>query len=155
MQCQHVSPLMNRDSHVHSALKIRSDKGTSFWQCFSTIPFIHHHHLLHRNSTMSQAKFDTAVKIVQSLPKDGPVKPTQDDQLIFYKYYKQATIGDCNTSRPGILDFVGKAKWDAWDSVKGTSKEDAMTEYVKAFKELLEKTNNEESKKYIAEIDAA
>jgi hypothetical protein len=34
-----------------------------------------------RKHKMSEAKFDKAVKIVQSLPKDGPIKPTQDDQL--------------------------------------------------------------------------
>jgi len=59
-----------------------------------------------------KAKFDKAVTIVQNLPKDGPVKPSQDDQLYFYKYYKQATIGEVNTARPsGLLDFAGKAKW--------------------------------------------
>ncbi|THV07268.1 Acbp from Moniliophthora Perniciosa [Dendrothele bispora CBS 962.96] len=104
---------------------------------------------------MSQTKFDTAVKIVQSLPKDGPIKPSQDDQLLFYKYYKQATIGDCNTARPGMLDFVGKAKWDAWNGVKGTSKEEAMKKYVEALLEILKKTENEEAKKYVAELEAA
>ncbi|EEB92840.1 hypothetical protein MPER_08588, partial [Moniliophthora perniciosa FA553] len=60
---------------------------------------------------MSKAKFDKAVEIVQSLPKDGPIKPTQDEQLYFYKYFKQATVGDVNISRPGLMDFTGKAKW--------------------------------------------
>lgn len=35
----------------------------------------------------------------------------------FYKYYKQGTVGDVNTARPGMLDFTGKAKWDAWKEV--------------------------------------
>jgi diazepam-binding inhibitor (GABA receptor modulator, acyl-CoA-binding protein) len=52
---------------------------------------------------MSAAKFDEAVKIVGSMPKDGPVQPTQDDQLKFYGLFKQATIGDVNTSRPGMM----------------------------------------------------
>lgn len=52
---------------------------------------------------MSAAKFDQAVKIVGSMPKDGPVQPTQDDQLKFYGLFKQATIGDVNTSRPGMM----------------------------------------------------
>ncbi|KAJ8519053.1 hypothetical protein ONZ45_g3944 [Pleurotus djamor] len=101
------------------------------------------------------AAFEKAVAIVQSLPKDGPIKPTQDDQLFFYKYYKQATVGDVNTSRPGMLDFVGKAKWDAWKEVEGTSKEEAQKKYVEKLKEILEKAGTEESKKFIAEIDAA
>ncbi|TFK50022.1 acyl-CoA-binding protein [Heliocybe sulcata] len=104
---------------------------------------------------MSQAKFDKAVSIVQSLPKDGPIKPTQEEQLYFYKYYKQATVGDVNTSRPGMMDFTGKAKWDAWKSAEGTSKEDAMAKYVEKLLEILKKADNEESKKYAAEIEAA
>lgn len=35
--------------------------------------------------------------------QDGPVQPTQSDQLKFYGLYKQATIGDVNTSRPGMM----------------------------------------------------
>ncbi|KAI0342716.1 acyl-CoA-binding protein [Trametopsis cervina] len=61
--------------------------------------------------SVSVAKFEKAAQIIQSLPKDGPIKPTQADQLFFYSHFKQATIGDVNTSRPGMLDFVGKAKW--------------------------------------------
>ncbi|XP_006459070.1 hypothetical protein AGABI2DRAFT_65818 [Agaricus bisporus var. bisporus H97] len=77
-----------------------------------------------------QAKFDKATSIVQNLPKGGPVQPSQDDQLFFYARFKQATIGDVNIPRPGMLDFTGKAKWDAWNEIKGKSKEDAMKEYV-------------------------
>ncbi|EKM78085.1 hypothetical protein AGABI1DRAFT_114914 [Agaricus bisporus var. burnettii JB137-S8] len=85
-----------------------------------------------------QAKFDKATSIVQNLPKGGPVQPTQDDQLFFYARFKQATIGDVNIPRPGMLDFTGKAKWDAWNEIKGKSKEDAMKEYVEKLLKLLE-----------------
>ncbi|KAI0789848.1 acyl-CoA-binding protein [Abortiporus biennis] len=104
---------------------------------------------------MSKAQFDKAVAIVQSLPKEGAIQPSQDDQLYFYKYYKQATVGDVNTSRPGLLDFVGKAKWDAWNSVKGTSTEEAQKLYVEKLLEILKRVNDEESKKFIAEIESA
>ncbi|KAI0029268.1 acyl-CoA-binding protein [Vararia minispora EC-137] len=104
---------------------------------------------------MSKAKFDKAVTIVQSLPKDGPIKPSQDDQLFFYSHYKQATVGDVNTARPGLLDFVGKAKWDAWKALEGKSAEDAMKAYVDKLLQVLEAANTDESKKYIEEINAA
>ncbi|PCH39392.1 acyl-CoA-binding protein [Wolfiporia cocos MD-104 SS10] len=104
---------------------------------------------------MSEAKFEKAVQIIQGLPKDGPVKPTQDDQLYFYKYYKQATVGDVNTPRPGMLDFVGKAKWDAWKSVESTTKEEARSKYVERLLEILKAASDEESKKYVAELEAA
>ncbi|KAI8980071.1 acyl-CoA-binding protein [Trametes punicea] len=104
---------------------------------------------------MSQAKFEKAVAIVQSLPKDGPIQPTQEEQLYFYKYYKQATVGDVDTPRPGLFDFVGKAKWDAWKSVEGTPKEEAYAKYVEKLLEVLKRADTEEAKTYIAEIEAA
>jgi len=100
-------------------------------------------------------KFEKAVAIVQGLPKGGPVQPSQDDKLYFYSHYKQATIGDVNISRPGMLDFVGKAKWDAWKELEGTSKEDAEKAYVAKLIEVLTKSDHEEAKKHIAEIDSA
>ena len=40
-------------------------------------------------------------------------------QLELYGLYKQGTEGDVSTSRPGMFDLKGKAKWDAWNSNKG------------------------------------
>ncbi|KAF5376172.1 hypothetical protein D9757_009341 [Collybiopsis confluens] len=104
---------------------------------------------------MSQAKFDKAVAIVQGLPKDGPIQPSTDEKLFFYANFKQATIGKVNTSRPGLLDFTGKAKWDAWKEVEEKSKEDAQKDYVEKLLEILKKADNEEAKKYIEEIEGA
>uniref|UniRef100_A0A8C5NC57 ACB domain-containing protein n=1 Tax=Gouania willdenowi TaxID=441366 RepID=A0A8C5NC57_GOUWI len=58
--------------------------------------------------------------------------------LKFYSYYKQATLGLCNTPRPGFWDVVGKAKWDAWNSLGDMSKEAAMAAYVDEMKLILE-----------------
>ncbi|KAM9323642.1 LOW QUALITY PROTEIN: acyl-CoA-binding protein-like [Pholidichthys leucotaenia] len=57
-----------------------------------------------------QAKFDTAAAEVKL-----KVKPTDEEMLLVYSLFKQATVGDVNTARPGMLDFTGKAKWDAWE----------------------------------------
>ncbi|CCF52547.1 hypothetical protein NDA11_007293 [Ustilago hordei] len=103
-----------------------------------------------------EAKFNKAVSIVGSLPKDGPVQPTQDDQLKFYGYYKQATIGDVNTKKPGMFDLTGKYKWEAWNKNQGMSKEDAQQAYVDALLEILKKHGSEgDSAKYIQEIESA
>ncbi|KAI0280259.1 acyl-CoA-binding protein [Russula aff. rugulosa BPL654] len=104
---------------------------------------------------MSERKFNKAVAIIQSLPKDGPIRPSQEDQLFFYGYYKQATIGDVDTPRPGMLDFTGKAKWDAWNSRKGESKEEAWKKYVEKLLAILEAAATEEAKRFIEEIKAA
>ena len=66
------------------------------------------------------------------------VKELADDgKLKLYGLYKQATIGDCNTEKPGMLDFKGKAKWEAWNKVKGKDKEVAKHEYVEYVLTLL------------------
>lgn len=66
-------------------------------------------------------------------------KGSNEDKLTLYKLYKQATEGDVSGSRPGMFDMVGRAKWDAWSTLKGTTKEDAMKQYIAAVKALGEK----------------
>mmetsp|Transcript_71222 Transcript_71222/g.112863 ORF Transcript_71222/g.112863 Transcript_71222/m.112863 type:complete len:86 (+) Transcript_71222:88-345(+) len=63
-------------------------------------------------------------------------EPSDADKLEVYSLYKQATVGDCNTARPGMMDFAGKAKWDAWNGKKGMSKEDAEAAYIAKVEEL-------------------
>ncbi|HEY0255378.1 MAG TPA: acyl-CoA-binding protein [Kofleriaceae bacterium] len=53
-----------------------------------------------------------------------------DVMLEMYGLYKQATVGDVTGSRPGMLDLKGRAKFDAWTKLAGTSKADAMTKYI-------------------------
>ncbi|KAF5324205.1 hypothetical protein D9619_011153 [Psilocybe cf. subviscida] len=105
------------------------------------------------HTTTSHEKFHNAVATVHALPKDGPVKPMPEEQLHFYKYSKQATIGDNTAARPGSHDVVGKAKGDAWTSVSSTSKEGAHQKYVAKIFEILKKDNDEQSKKSVAEIE--
>ncbi|XP_012673585.1 acyl-CoA-binding domain-containing protein 7 [Clupea harengus] len=71
--------------------------------------------------------------------KKAKTRPADQELLDMYGLYKQATVGDVNIARPGMLDLKGKAKWDAWDSRKGMSKEDAMTAYIKLAKEVIAK----------------
>lgn len=61
---------------------------------------------------------------------------TNEEMLELYALFKQANVGDVNTARPGMMDFKGKAKWDAWKKVEGMSKEDAMDKYVELVKSL-------------------
>ncbi|XP_018431086.1 PREDICTED: acyl-CoA-binding protein-like [Nanorana parkeri] len=81
---------------------------------------------------LSQAEFEKAAEEAKKLTK----KPADDEMLKLYALYKQATVGDVNTARPGMLDFTGKAKWDAWESKKGISQEDARAQYIALVEEL-------------------
>jgi diazepam-binding inhibitor (GABA receptor modulating acyl-CoA-binding protein) len=56
--------------------------------------------------------------------------------LKIYGLYKQASSGDATGERPGFTDMVGRAKFDAWDGLKGTSKEEAMQQYIDLIEEL-------------------
>nr|CAD7442866.1 unnamed protein product [Timema bartmani] len=64
--------------------------------------------------------------------------PTDDELLEVYALYKQATVGDVNTARPGLFDFKGKSKWDAWEKKKGTSTADAKEAYISKVQQLVE-----------------
>jgi acyl-CoA-binding protein len=72
-------------------------------------------------------QFEQAVAESKNLSE----KPSNDVLLQLYSLYKQATEGDVNVEPPAnAFDFVAKAKYDAWTSLKGKTKDDAMKEYV-------------------------
>lgn len=73
-----------------------------------------------------KAKFDAAQEDVKKLTE----RPDNDTLLELYALFKQATVGDVTGKRPGFMDFVGRAKFDAWAGKKGTTSEAAMQAYV-------------------------
>ncbi len=72
------------------------------------------------------AQFEAAVANSKSLTE----RPDNSTLLKIYGLYKQATAGDNAEKKPGFSDMVGRAKWEAWDSFKGTASEAAMQQYV-------------------------
>ena len=70
-------------------------------------------------------RFEDAAKEARTL-----TNLSNDSLLMLYKFYKQATIGDCTIERPSMFNLEGKAKWDAWTSVKGLSQEEAKSKYI-------------------------
>ncbi|XP_022229148.1 acyl-CoA-binding protein [Drosophila obscura] len=71
-------------------------------------------------------EFNKAAEDVKNLN----TTPADNDLLELYSLFKQATVGDCNTDKPGFLDFKGKAKWEAWNGRKGMSNADAQGAYI-------------------------
>ncbi|XP_021398719.2 acyl-CoA-binding domain-containing protein 5 isoform X1 [Lonchura striata] len=88
--------------------------------------------------SLHATRFEAAVKVIQSLPKNGSFQPTNEMMLKFYSFYKQATQGPCNIPRPGFWDPIGRYKWDAWSALGNMSKEEAMIAYVDEMKKILE-----------------
>jgi acyl-CoA-binding protein len=79
-----------------------------------------------------KSQFEQAVADSKQLPE----KPDNMTLLKIYSLYKQATEGDVEGKRPGFTDMVGRAKWDAWNEVKGQDKGAAMQSYIDLVEDL-------------------
>ncbi|XP_071459023.1 acyl-CoA-binding domain-containing protein 4 isoform X8 [Marmota flaviventris] len=69
----------------------------------------------------------------------GSYRPSYEEMLRFYSYYKQATMGPCLVPRPGFWDPIGRYKWDAWNSLGKMSREEAMSAYITEMKLVAQK----------------
>jgi acyl-CoA-binding protein len=81
------------------------------------------------------ADFEAAQTRVKTLKST----PAPDELLELYALFKQGTVGDVSGSRPGMLDFKGRAKFDAWEKKKGQGKDAAQSAYVALVEKLAQK----------------
>ena len=72
----------------------------------------------------------------QADSKNLPERPDNMTLLKMYALFKQGSNGDATGERPGFTDMIGRAKYDAWEQLKGTSREDAMQQYVELVEDL-------------------
>ena len=79
-----------------------------------------------------QLKFEEAVQRSKTLSE----RPDNMTLLRIYALYKQASEGDSSGDRPGMSDFVARAKFDAWSSLQGTSQQEAMQHYIELIDSL-------------------
>jgi acyl-CoA-binding protein len=79
-----------------------------------------------------QAEFEAAAAAAKNLSTN----PGNDVKLQLYALYKQGSEGDVQGERPGFTDFVGRAKYDAWEKLKGLTKDEAMHKYIDLVKSL-------------------
>jgi diazepam-binding inhibitor (GABA receptor modulator, acyl-CoA-binding protein) len=84
---------------------------------------------------VTEQDFQQAVARSKELTK----RPGNDELLLLYALFKQATEGDVHGDKPGGFDFKGMAKWNAWEEQKGKSQEAARSEYVALMNQLYEK----------------
>jgi acyl-CoA-binding protein len=73
-----------------------------------------------------QEQFDQAVADSKNLPE----RPDNLTLLKMYALYKQAASGDVDGEQPAMTDFVARAKWDAWNNLKGITQDDARQQYI-------------------------
>jgi len=79
-----------------------------------------------------ESRFEAAVADSENLSR----RPANETLLKIYAYYKQATVGDVEGERPGFTDIKGRAKYDAWEKISGTSTDEAMEKYVSLIERL-------------------
>ncbi|HEX4842799.1 MAG TPA: acyl-CoA-binding protein [Limnobacter sp.] len=79
-----------------------------------------------------KARFEKAVAESKSLPE----RPDNQTLLKIYALFKQATEGDNTGKRPGFTDIVGRAKYDAWKGLEGTTNDQAMQSYIDLIESL-------------------
>ena len=77
-------------------------------------------------------KFEAAAASSKNLSE----RPDNATLLKIYALYKQGSVGDNTDKKPGFTDLVGRAKWDAWNGLKGTANADAMQQYIDLIKTL-------------------
>ena len=77
-------------------------------------------------------EFEQAAEDAQELPE----RPSNDDLLQLYAFYKQGTVGDVEGDRPGFTDFKGRAKYDAWADKEGMDADEAKQKYIDLVRRL-------------------
>ena len=82
-------------------------------------------------STLNE-QFEQAVADSKNLPE----RPDNMTMLKLYALYKQGSSGDVDGKRPGFTDMVGRAKWDAWNELKGQTADEAKQAYVDLVEDL-------------------
>ena len=78
-------------------------------------------------------KFEQAAVDVKTLTS----RPSNEDMLALYANFKQASKGDVSGKRPGMLDMINRAKYDAWAELKGTTADNAKQNYIDTVNRLL------------------
>ena len=73
-----------------------------------------------------QDQFNQALTDSKNLPE----RPDNMTLLKIYALFKQGSTGDATGDRPGMTDFIARAKFDAWAELSGTTQDTAMQDYV-------------------------
>lgn len=82
-------------------------------------------------STLNEL-FEQAVADSKNLSE----RPDNMTMLKLYALYKQGSTGDVDGKRPGFTDMVGRAKWDAWNELKGQTADEAKQAYIDLVEDL-------------------
>ncbi|XP_075069108.1 enoyl-CoA delta isomerase 2-like [Mixophyes fleayi] len=116
---------------AHSTQRLLLSRAfrASSWSRFAALGI----HTTGGHMQANQKDFEKAQNDLKLLKKD----PGNDVKLKLYALFKQGTQGHCSTPKPSMLDFVNKAKWDAWNSLGSLSKDEARQTYIELVSNLV------------------
>uniref|UniRef100_UPI00398EF36D enoyl-CoA delta isomerase 2 isoform X2 n=1 Tax=Pristiophorus japonicus TaxID=55135 RepID=UPI00398EF36D len=108
------------------------------WQLLSTVRLVRNLpavklHITGAAMVATEAEFDKSKDKLKTLKND----PGNEVKLQIYALFKQATQGPCNSPKPSMLDFINKAKWEAWKALEKIPKEEARQKYVDLIETLV------------------
>ena len=83
-----------------------------------------------RDKIAQMSELQTAFEAAVAESRNLTERPSNATLLRIYALYKQATAGDIATDKPGFSDLIGRAKWEAWNALRGTATDDAMQQYI-------------------------
>jgi acyl-CoA-binding protein len=101
------------------------------------------------NEKSSSIDFETAKSRLES----SSVEVDNETKLKLYGLYKQSTAGVCSIPKPGLTDFVGRAKWTAWSSLGKMNQEDAQKQYIQTVQQLISSSTSNSKLKYLSFIE--
>ena len=84
----------------------------------------------------SMSDLDTQFATAAAQVKQLAERPDNDALLKLYALYKQGSEGDVSGKRPGMVNFVDRAKYDAWAELAGMNQGEAKQAYVDLVGEL-------------------
>jgi peroxisomal 3,2-trans-enoyl-CoA isomerase len=93
------------------------------------------------SNEVSSIDFEKAKSRLES----SSVEVDNETKLKLYGLYKQSTTGVCSTPKPGLTDFVGRAKWTAWSSLGKITQQDAQKQYIELVEKLVSSSSTSNS----------
>ena len=90
---------------------------------------------------ISSIDFEKAKSRLES----SSIEVDNETKLKLYGLYKQSTTGVCSTPKPGLTDFVGRAKWTAWSSLGKITQQDAQKQYIQTVEQLVSSSSTSNS----------
>lgn len=85
------------------------------------------------NEVSSSMDFERAKSRLES----SSIEVDNETKLKLYGLYKQSTSGVCSNPKPGLTDFVGRAKWTAWSSLGKMNQQDAQKQYIQTVQQFI------------------